>query len=194
MIIIIRILGTRSRLRPFPLPKVGWCASCNNNYNNNSNSSSNNNNNNNNVIEARRPDMIVVDKVNRYYEIIDFAIRYDSKIELKEQEKVEKYQDLRRSGVKKNVEYESKHHTNCNRTDGSNSKEAAEKIGAVGNKDAAGRTTEKCYIHCENTTKGPRTLRRLVATKLQEETIGQNNKPMCDNTIIIIIIRDAGSP
>ena len=40
--------------------------------------------------------MIVVDKVNKYCEIIDFAIPYDSKIELKEQEKIEKYQDLRR--------------------------------------------------------------------------------------------------
>ena len=48
------------------------------------------------VIEARRPDMIVVDKVNKYCEIVDFAIPYDSKIELKEQEKIEKYQDLRR--------------------------------------------------------------------------------------------------
>ena len=48
------------------------------------------------VIEARRPDMIVVDKVDKYCEIIDFAILYDSKIELKEQEKIEKYQDLRR--------------------------------------------------------------------------------------------------
>ena len=40
--------------------------------------------------------MIVVDKVNKYCEIINFAIPYDSKTELKEQEKIEKYQDLRR--------------------------------------------------------------------------------------------------
>ena len=74
--------------------------------------------------------------------------------------------------IKENVEYESKHHTNCNRNDGSNSKEAAEKIGVVGNKDAAGKTTEKCYIiHCE---KSPCNLRRLVATKLQKETTVQN--------------------
>ena len=47
------------------------------------------------VIEARRPDMVVVDKGNKCCEIIDFAIPYDSKTELKEQEKIEKYQDLR---------------------------------------------------------------------------------------------------
>ena len=46
------------------------------------------------VMGARRPDMIVVD--NKYCEIAHFAIPYDSKIELKEQEKIEKYQDLRR--------------------------------------------------------------------------------------------------
>ena len=102
------------------------------------------------IIEARRPDMIVVDKVKKYCEIIDFAIPYDSK-RTRENRKVPRSAER----VKENVEYESKHHTNCNRSDGSNSKEAAEKIRAVGNKDAAGRTTEKCYIiHCENTTKG----------------------------------------
>ena len=48
------------------------------------------------VIEPRRPDMTVVDKVNKYCDIIDFSIPYDSKIELNEQEKIEKHQDLRR--------------------------------------------------------------------------------------------------
>ena len=46
------------------------------------------------VIEARRPDMIVVEKRNKCCKIIDFAISYDSRIEEKEVEKVVKYQDL----------------------------------------------------------------------------------------------------
>ena len=48
------------------------------------------------VIEARRPDMIVVEKRNKCCKIIDFAITYDSRIEEKEVEKVVKYKDLAR--------------------------------------------------------------------------------------------------
>ena len=48
------------------------------------------------VIEAKRPDMIVVEKRNKCCKIIDFAIPYDSRIEEKEVEKVVKYQDLAR--------------------------------------------------------------------------------------------------
>ena len=48
------------------------------------------------VIEARRPDLVVVDKKERSCEIIDFAVPGDSKIEEKEKDKIEKYQDLGR--------------------------------------------------------------------------------------------------
>ena len=48
------------------------------------------------VIEARRPDLVLVDKKRGTCKIIDFAIPGDSRIEEKEKEKVEKYQDLRR--------------------------------------------------------------------------------------------------
>ena len=48
------------------------------------------------VIEARRPDFVVVDKKRRTCKMIDFAVPGDSKIEDKEKEKKEKYQDLRR--------------------------------------------------------------------------------------------------
>ena len=47
------------------------------------------------VIEARRPDLIVVDK-ERSCKIIDFAVPGDSRIEEKEKDKTEKYQDLGR--------------------------------------------------------------------------------------------------
>ena len=40
--------------------------------------------------------MVVVDKKRRTCKIIDFAVPGDSRIEDKEQEKIEKYQDLRR--------------------------------------------------------------------------------------------------
>ena len=46
------------------------------------------------VIEARRPDLVVVDKKERSYKIIDYAVPEDSRIEEKEKYKIEKYQDL----------------------------------------------------------------------------------------------------
>ena len=48
------------------------------------------------VIEDRRPDFFVVNKKRRTCKIIYFAVPGDSKIEVKEKEKIEKYQDLRR--------------------------------------------------------------------------------------------------
>ena len=46
------------------------------------------------VIEARTPDSTVVEKKERSCKIIDFAVPGDSKIEEKEKDKIEKYQDL----------------------------------------------------------------------------------------------------
>ena len=47
------------------------------------------------VIEAWRPDLVVVDKES-CCKIIDFAVPRDSRIEEKEEDKIEKYQDLGR--------------------------------------------------------------------------------------------------
>ena len=62
------------------------------------NKDSNNNNNNNqcdNVIEARRPDIILIDKKERKWIIIDIGVPADVRVGGKEREKVEKYQDLK---------------------------------------------------------------------------------------------------
>ena len=48
------------------------------------------------VIEARRPDLVVVDKKERSCKIIDFAVPGDSRIEEKEKDQIEKYQELGR--------------------------------------------------------------------------------------------------
>ena len=45
------------------------------------------------VIEARRPDLVVADKKGRSCKIIDFSVPGDSRIEKKEKNKIEKYQD-----------------------------------------------------------------------------------------------------
>ena len=48
-----------------------------------------------NVIEARRPDIIVINKKERKGIIIDIAVPADVRVGEKEREKVEKYQDLK---------------------------------------------------------------------------------------------------
>ena len=48
------------------------------------------------VIEARRPDLVVVDKKERSGKIIGFAVPGDNGIEEKEKDKIQKCQDLRR--------------------------------------------------------------------------------------------------
>ena len=48
------------------------------------------------VIEAWRPDLVVVDKKEKSCKITDFAVPGDSKIEEKEKDKIEKYQGLER--------------------------------------------------------------------------------------------------
>ena len=45
-------------------------------------------------MEARKPDLVVVDKKERSCKIIDFAVPGNSRIEKQEKDKIEKYQDL----------------------------------------------------------------------------------------------------
>ena len=49
-----------------------------------------------NLIEARRPDLIVIDKKEQKVIIIDIAVPADVRVEKKEKEKLEKYQDLKK--------------------------------------------------------------------------------------------------
>ena len=49
-----------------------------------------------NLIEAKRPELIVIDKKEQKGIIIDIAVPADVRVEEKEKEKVEKYQDLKR--------------------------------------------------------------------------------------------------
>ena len=48
------------------------------------------------VIQPQRPDLVAVDKKERSCKIIDFAVPTESRIEEKEKDKIEKYQDLGR--------------------------------------------------------------------------------------------------
>ena len=48
------------------------------------------------VIEAQRPDLVLIDEKERSCKIIDFTVPGDSRIEEKEKDKIEKCQDLGR--------------------------------------------------------------------------------------------------
>ena len=48
------------------------------------------------AIEARRPDMVIIDKTKNECKIIDFAYLFDSKIEEREKDKMKGYNDLKR--------------------------------------------------------------------------------------------------
>ena len=48
------------------------------------------------VIETQRPGLVVVDKKEKICKIIEFAVPGDSRVEEKEKDKIEKYQDLER--------------------------------------------------------------------------------------------------
>ena len=47
------------------------------------------------VIQAHRPDLTLIDKIANKVSLIDVAVPWDSRVEMKEREKIEKYQDLR---------------------------------------------------------------------------------------------------
>ena len=63
----------------------------NNNYNHNNN---NNNNNTDHLIQARRPDLVYVNKLTRKTYLIDIACVMDHNVLAKEKEKVDKYLSL----------------------------------------------------------------------------------------------------
>ena len=44
--------------------------------------------------EANRPDMVIIDRNNRKWWLVDFSVPYDPNVARKEQEKIEKYKDL----------------------------------------------------------------------------------------------------
>ena len=48
------------------------------------------------LIPARRPDLIIINKKERIFKIVDFAVPADHRINLKESEKKDKYLDLAR--------------------------------------------------------------------------------------------------
>jgi len=52
------------------------------------------------VVEARRPDIVLVDKKGNSCMIVDIAMPGDGRVHAKELEKIEKYQELRREIIR----------------------------------------------------------------------------------------------
>lgn len=48
------------------------------------------------IIKTQRPDLIVMDRENKKFQIINFAVPFDTRVESKEIEKIEKYYYLAR--------------------------------------------------------------------------------------------------
>ena len=46
-------------------------------------------------VQARRPDIVIVDKIKKEVKLIDIAIPGDCRVKEKEQEKIEKYEQLK---------------------------------------------------------------------------------------------------
>ena len=65
------------------------------------------------LIPARRPDLIIINKIKRTCKIIDFAVPADHRIKLKESEKKDKYLDLARE-LKKRWKMQVTIISNCN--------------------------------------------------------------------------------
>ena len=53
------------------------------------------------LISARRPDLMIINKIKKICKIVDFAVPADHRIKLKECEKRDKYLDLAREFFKK---------------------------------------------------------------------------------------------
>ena len=64
------------------------------------------------LISARRPDLIIINKIKRTCKIVDFVVSADHRIKLKECEKKNKYLDLSRELKKKTMKHGDTY-TNC---------------------------------------------------------------------------------
>ena len=79
------------------------------------------------VIQARRPDVILIDKGKKECKIIDIAIPYDSRANATEMEKIEKYQDLARE-VQRLWKHANESHSYYNRCTWDDPEETFQKI------------------------------------------------------------------
>ena len=120
------------------------------------------------MIEARRPDMIVIDKETKFAKIIDFAIPYDSRVNSKEVEKIEKYKDLARE-IKKLWGVRVTAIPIVVGTLGTTQKKLKKRLEDIGIETQGSLSCKNCDItFCQDSEKGSRDLRNLVDAKPRE--------------------------
>ena len=117
------------------------------------------------IVEARRPDMMIIDKENKLCLIVDFAVPSDHLIEIKEREKIEKYQDPKRE-VQKLWNMKAKIIPIVIGALGTIPKTLQKQLEQIESGIAINQI--QTTVHCKNTTKGPGNLRRLVVTRRSE--------------------------
>ena len=119
------------------------------------------------LILARRPDLIIINKIERTCRIVDFAVLVDlRKIERKQKEGKVPGPCL---GIEKNVEHESDNYTNCNWCSWYSYQGIGIRTGGFGNK-GMGRDYLNFSISVigQNTEESPGDLGDLLSFKLHE--------------------------
>ena len=118
------------------------------------------------IISVRRPDLITINKKERTYRIVDFAVPADHRVKLKESEKTDKYLDLARE-LKKTEEPESGSYTNCNWFSWYSHQRIDTRTEGLGNNRTCGDCPNYSIIEIsQNTEKSARDLRRLAVTQI----------------------------
>ena len=118
------------------------------------------------LTEARRPDLIIINKKKkRTCKIVDFAVPVDHRIELKENEKKDRYIEHTRE-LKKTVEHESDNYTSCNRYFCYSHQKIIKGTRGLGN-NRTNVDHPNYYIieNSQNTEKSPGDLRRVNVTR-----------------------------
>ena len=114
------------------------------------------------LISARPSDLIIINKKERTYGIVDFAIPADPRIKLKESEKKDKYL-APCLGIEKTTEHESDNYTNRDWCFWYSHQSIIKGAKGLGNKKTSGNHPNYSIIEIgQNTEKSPGDLRRLA--------------------------------
>ena len=117
-------------------------------------------------ISARRPYLVIVNKKQKTYWIVEFTALVDHRGKLKVGKKRDKYMDLAKELKKKIIEYESDGDTNCNKCAQNSHEKFGIGTGGLGNKRTSGDHPNDSTVKIgRNTEKNPEDLRRLAVTQ-----------------------------
>ena len=144
----------------------------------------------NHLISAKRIDLLIINKTEKTYRIVDFAVPVDRRVNLKESEKNDKYQDFAKE-LKKIVEHESDGYTNCNWCSWYSHERIGFRTGGLGNKRRDGVHPNYSIIEIgQNTEKSPGDLKRFT---IIQTPVRNNRSTLLRKVVIIMIIITLGN-